>query len=533
MITQHPKRMMTEQFFIAILRARTRNQYDRRKRRFRARRGQRSRQLDVGCHVLKRDLFCIVGIWWLRRLRTFGGERADAAVAWLGEVLRIADLMPPHEFLETILSGELGGRAKLLARLGDEARDQVEALLAQALAFETGHAPSLQGFLAWIENDEFDLKRDPEAANESVRIMTVHGAKGLQSPVVVLADAARGPGGMTADHVALNWGPGEAALPIFFGGKPGRIGPVAEQLAADEMAAMEEHWRLLYVAMTRAEDMLFVGGALGARESKSGVSPDAWLARIRTAMTEIGAVPTEDALWEGEVLTYARGAPVVAAERVETAATVAVRVPDWARAAPASEPSPPRPLSPSQIAADDFAAPPPTPGMIEAARKGTLLHKLFERLPAVPVNRRREAAEAWLARQASDLDASVRSDLVGKALAIIEAPAFADVFGPDALAEAPVAAVVDGVVIAGKVDRLLVQADRVQVIDFKTGRNVPSSAEAVSPYYLKQMAAYTAALARIFPGRRIDAALLYTEQARMIDLPEALLAANAPKLSSV
>ena len=472
-----------------------------------------------------------VPLW--RRLRVMGGERADAAVAWLGDVLRTADLTPPYEFLETILSGELAGRAKLLARLGEEARDQVEALLAQALAFEAGHAPSLQGFLAWIENDEFDLKRDPEAPNESVRVMTVHGAKGLQAPVVVLADAARGPGGRPADHVVLNWGPGEEALPIFFGGKAGRIGPVTNELVADEIAAMEEHWRLLYVAMTRAEDMLFVGGALGARESKAGVSPDAWHARIQAAMSGLGAVATEDALWGGEVLTYAQGEPVVAESRAAIAIPQAVPVADWALRLPASEPSPPRPLSPSQIAADDVAAPPPTPGMIEAARKGTLLHKLFERLPAVEADRRREAAEAWLARQASDLDAGVRTGLVGKALAIIEAAAFADVFGPDALAEAPVAAVVDGVVIAGKVDRLLVQADRVQVIDFKTGYNVPTSVEGVSTYYLKQMAAYTAALARIFPGRRIEAALLYTEQARMIELPEALLTENAPRISSV
>ena len=469
-----------------------------------------------------------VSLW--RRLRTMAGPQAAAATDWLGNVLRYADLMPPHEFLETILSGELGGRAKLLARLGEEARDQVEALLAQALAFENAHAPSLQGFLAWIENDEFDLKRDPDAPNNAVRVMTVHGAKGLQAPVVVLADAARGPGGVATDHVTLNWGPDETNLPIFFGGKPGRIGPVADALQREEAATMEEHWRLLYVAMTRAEDMLFVGGALGARETKSGMSVDAWHARVQTALTGLGATSREDSLWEGEVLTHAHGVTAPAPDLLERAIGETPSVPDWARAAPVAEPAPPRPLSPSQLAADDVAAPPPTPGMIEAARKGSLLHKLFERLPDVTPTRRRAAAEAWLAGQAGDLEPGIRSGLVDRALAIVEAPAFADVFGPDALAEAPVVAVVDGVVIAGKVDRLLVFPDRVQVIDFKTGRNVPPTAEAVSPYYLKQMAAYTAALTRIFPGRRIEAALLYTEQARMIELPEALLAENAPSI---
>ncbi len=461
-----------------------------------------------------------------RQLRSLDGETSKATVDWLGEVLRIADLLPPHEFLETILSGPLGGRVKLLARLGEEARDQVEALLAQALAFEQGHAPSLQDFLAWIENDEFDLKRDPEAPNDSVRVMTVHGAKGLQAPVVVLADAARGPGGMAADHAVMPWGPNGEAVPLFFGGKAGRIGPVAEQLAADEAAAMEEHWRLLYVAMTRAEDMLFVGGALGARETKSGMSPDAWHARVRAALEGLGAEAQEDALWDGEVLTYRRGTPAEASERGEGVAPPPVTIPDWARAAPAAEPSPPRPLSPSQIASDDVAAPPPTQAMIEAARRGSLLHKLFERLPAVATDRRRTAADAWLARQAGDLGDDVRTGLAAKALAIIEDPAFADVFGPDALAEAPVAAVVEGVVIAGKVDRLLIRPDRVQVVDFKTGRNVPASAAEVPVYYLKQMSAYAAALARIFPGRTIEAALLYTEAAAMIELPEAVLAAN-------
>ena len=471
-----------------------------------------------------------VSLW--RRLRSMTDANASLAAEWLSKMLGYADLMPPYEFLETILSGELGGRAKLLARLGEEARDQVDALLAQALAFEHAHAPSLQGFLAWIENDEFDLKRDPDAPNNAVRVMTVHGAKGLQAPIVVLADAARGPGGNPADHVTLNWGPDEVELPIFFGGKAGRIGPVAEALERDAAAAREEHWRLLYVAMTRAEDMLFVGGALGSKETRNGMSSDAWHARIGTALAGLGATTREDQLWNGEVLTYARGVTAPPATAVARSAGKMDSVPDWARAAPAIEPVPPRPLSPSQLAADDIAAPPPTSGMIEAARKGSLLHKLFERLSDVAPTRRRTAAEAWLAAQADDLEPSVRSGLVDRGLAIVEDPAFADVFGPDALAEAPIAAVVDGVVIAGKVDRLLVRPDRVQVIDFKTGRHVPSTAQAVSPYYLKQMAAYTAALARIFPGRVIEAALLYTEQARMIELPAALLEANAPGTSA-
>ena len=472
-----------------------------------------------------------------RRLRAMDGAGAEAAVAWLSGVLDLADRMPPHEFLETILSGPLGGRAKLLARLGEEARDQVEALLAQALAFEHGHAPSLQGFLAWIENDEFDLKRDPDAPNDAVRVMTVHGAKGLQAPVVVLADAARGPGGMAPDHVVLPWGPGDEDIPVFFGGKAGRIGEIADELDRAEIAATEEHWRLLYVAMTRAEDYLFVGGALGPRDSAAvanGKTLSSWHEAMQTALERLGAAQVEgDALW-GEVgtpLLFAKGvrSPPSEPDRAEAAR---VALPGWARALPAAEPVPPRPLSPSQLAADDEASPPPSQAMLDAARKGSLLHKLFERLPGVAPDRRHAAALAWLARQAGDLSEAVRAGLAAQALGIIDTPAFADVFGPDALAEAPIAAVVDGVVIAGKVDRLLIQGDRVQVVDFKTGRAVPADADGVSAYHLKQMAAYAAALRVVFPGKRVEAALLYTEVARLIELPEALLAANAPVLSS-
>jgi ATP-dependent helicase/nuclease subunit A len=467
-----------------------------------------------------------LSLW--RRLRHRAATDANAAVAlaWLGEVLALADLKPPHEFLETILSGPLNGRARLLARLGEEARDQIEALLAQTLGFETAHSPSLQGFLAWIDNDDIELKRDPDAPADAVRIMTVHGAKGLQAPIVILADAARAPNDRAPDHVVLPWGPGGEDLPIFFGGRSGRIGPIAERLEEDRRLALEEHWRLLYVALTRAEDMLFVGGALGAREAAP--HPDSWHARVRAALEGLGAEAADDPLWAGEALVYRRGAAAPAQEPEKPSPAAAAALPAWARTAPAPEPAPPRPLSPSQLAEDNVASPPPSKAMIAAARKGTLLHKLFERLPAVDADQRRAAAARWLDRQAADLDPAARAAIAAQALAVIEHPDFAELFGPGALAEAPVAAVVGTAVIAGKVDRLLIARDRVQIIDFKTGLSVPDSAAEVSPYHLKQMAAYAAALRRVFPGRTVEAALLFTEVARLIPLPAALLEAHAP-----
>jgi ATP-dependent helicase/nuclease subunit A len=465
------------------------------------------------------------------RLRQSAEPHAKAAHDWLGAALRLADFCAPYEFLETILSGPLGGRKRLLARLGDEARDAIGAVLAQALAFEQQNAPSLQGFLAWIERDDSDLKRDPEAALDAVRIMTVHGAKGLQAPVVILADATRDVPGDRDGFVALNPDDSTAKVPVYYGGKAGRVGAIAERADEADEAGLQEHWRLMYVAMTRAEDMLFIGGALpSARGDKPVPVPDdSWYALIDRAMDKnfpLEDVP--DTVW-GSRRTHQGGA----GDPVPDGDGAGARAPDmalpaWATTPAPAEARPARPLSPSKLAEDDIVMPPPSPGMIAAAERGKLLHALFERLPGVAPDARRATALAWVAVNGAGLDAPAQAALVDRALAVIDAPQHAAIFGPDALAEAPIAAVVGEIVIAGKVDRLLITEDVIQIVDFKTGSRVPRDADAVERYHLRQMAAYAAALAKIFPDRRITAALLFTHDATLIELPAALLAAHAP-----
>ena len=461
-----------------------------------------------------------VSLW--SRVRDARGTAAD----FLAEVLRLADFSAPYEFFETILSGPLDGRRRLLARLGDDARDPVEALLAQALAFEVANAPSLEGFLAWIAGD-IDLKRDPDAPVDAVRIMTVHGAKGLQAPVVVLADATKEPSRDRDGHVMLGLDGGEP-VPVFHGGKAGKVGAIAARAAEAAADAAAEHWRLLYVALTRAEDLLFIGGALAkARGDKPAeVPPESWYAAVDRAMTGFPLADDTDPVW-GSVRVHRAGTAVVP-DAGSVVAPAPVELPSWARTPAPVEARPPRPLSPSAIAADDVAAPPPTPAMRAAARRGQLLHTLFERVPGVAAAQRATVAAAWLARVAPDLAATERARIAATALDIIAAPRFAALFGPDALAEAPIAATVGDVVIAGTVDRLLIAPDRVEVIDFKTGSRVPAGIANVAPYHLRQMAAYAAALARIFPGRTIAAALLYTHDATLIELPADLLASIVP-----
>jgi len=197
------------------------------------------------------------------------------------------------------------------------------------------------------------------------------------------------------------------------------------------------------------------------------------------------------------------------------------------------EARPPRPLAPSALGEDDVADPPPTPAMREAARRGRLLHALFERLPDVPEAERRERAEGWLRDSAGVGDGALRAALVDDACRIISNPAHAALFSPGALAEAPIAAVVgEGVVVSGTVDRLLVGKDRVVLADFKTGRNPPAALDDIPAAHLRQMAAYAQALAVIFPEHRIEAKLLYTAGPVLHDLPAALLAAHGPVLET-
>ena len=175
--------------------------------------------------------------------------------------------------------------------------------------------------------------------------------------------------------------------------------------------------------------------------------------------------------------------------------------------------------------------PPQGAARVAAVERGLLLHALFERLPPVAAARRREAALRWLGLQAG-LDEATRSAMADEVLAVLDDPAHAALFGPGSLAEAPLSAVVDGLVVAGIVDRLRVTDDAVTVIDYKTGRHVPESAGAVQPAYLRQMAAYRDALRVIFPGRRVEAALLYTAAPRLIVLDNALLDTHKPGLAA-
>ncbi|AZI34855.1 double-strand break repair helicase AddA [Caenibius tardaugens NBRC 16725] len=474
-----------------------------------------------------------IALWDHLRASTHADVRAT--LAGLLELLARADFEPPQALLHWILLGPWQGRRNLVARLGGEANDPIDELLNAAHAYASAHTPSLQGFIQWFDVSDGELKREADSANHMVRVMTVHGSKGLQAPIVILADAAGNPDtslvrGVTLDDVPPGGGK-VRAVPLPGLVKDQKVGPVAAAEARLLREEREEHWRLLYVAMTRAEEALFIAGSLGPRD-RGAPAPDSWFAQL-APLFETEPVP--DPVWgtrrEWGVLPppVPHGAAGVGEGNPAMPARPAL--PDWAVQAVGPEPRPPRPLAPSAAGEDESADPPFPPGTrADAARRGVLVHRLLERLPELPEDARVAAGERWLATHAGDVDDAARRAMLDSALAVLAMPEWGRAMASDALAEVPIAATVGGQVIAGTIDRLLVTGDTVTFVDFKTTRRPPEDASTIPLGTLRQMAAYAAALEAIYPGRAVRAAVLYTHAPVLLPIAPEVLAAHKPEL---
>lgn len=450
-------------------------------------------------------------------------------IAPLRDLLDRADFGTPYQFLEHILSGPMAGRRRFEARMGYEVRDPIAELLNAAQQFEMSNPPSLQTFLRWFEGSDVEIKREGGQRRNEVRVLTVHGAKGLEAPIVLLADATFDPakkGDGSFDQPVED----SANLPFLPIRKAERSGPLAALADVAEAREKEEHWRLFYVAATRAQERLAVAGALGVRARE--VPEQSWHALAQNTVESLGGEERADPLWGG-LLEY-RLCPAMEAAANAGAKTESTReaendLPQWLTRPLAEERRPPRPLSPSDPGdVEPGLEPAAGEAMRRAARRGSLLHALFERLPDAMPEKPVEAIARWLAVQAPELDAGERVEIAQSALNIVQSPRWTDLFGTDSLPEVPVAAVVGETVVAGKIDRLRVGPDLVEAVDFKTGRQVPDTVERVPAGHLKQMAWYVAALRKIYPDRQVKAALLYTAGPTLIDIPDAMLAPLVP-----
>jgi ATP-dependent helicase/nuclease subunit A len=476
------------------------------------------------------------GTLW-RSLRAAAAEEDAFAAAYqrLSTLLSAADTMPPFEFYARLL-GPLGGRRMLLARLGREAEDPIAVFLDLAQDFERTHVASLEGFLHWLEASAVEIKRDLEQSErDAVRVMTVHGAKGLQAPIVFLPDTLQVP----KQRSRLLWPErhGEGGSVLLWPPTRDACEAVTEterQRIASKQR--QEYRRLLYVAMTRAKDRLIVCGWRGLQKEPE----DCWYNLIRGGLLAAGpAIGLEEIddpfladakeIDESRVLrlTCPQEAPVEPLAAVASSAPTPL--PAWAMESPPPEPEPVRPLAPSRPEDDEPPVRSPF-GPDDGARfkRGLIIHRLLQSLPDVPADGRAEAARAWLSRPVHRLSEEAQIEIAAEVVAVLDHLDYAALFGPGSRAEVPLTGEVNGRVISAQVDRLLVTPERVTVLDYKTHRPPPRDPAEVPILYLKQMAAYRAALALVYPDRPVRCVLLWTDGPRLMPLDPELLDRHAP-----
>jgi ATP-dependent helicase/nuclease subunit A len=354
----------------------------------------------------------------------------------------------------------------------------------------------------------------------------VHGAKGLQAPVVILADIAVDPFGGNK----RNGGPElPGGIPMLSVNKASKVGELAAIAEAKDARELAEHNRLLYVALTRAEERLVLAGSLGKRGDDA--SENSWFKAIEAGMLAMGCDWQEEPVW-GRAIRLVGGAGAVGAldkkaEKAKSEDSI-VETPAWLFTAAPEESRPPRPLAPSRIDDDDYGDAPAQAKMRLAAQRGKLLHGLFERYDGSRAASFAYDAKGWLALRDRDGQHD-HVKLIAQASAVLQEPHWANLFSASARAEVPLAALVGEIVVTGRIDRMLIGDDVVRIVDFKTGRSVPADASQVPAALLRQMAHYLAALEVIFPGKRIEVSLLYTHEPRMIALDAAALAAYKPE----
>ncbi|MES1203801.1 MAG: UvrD-helicase domain-containing protein, partial [Pseudomonadota bacterium] len=460
------------------------------------------------------------GVRLIERLRTSAHTEAKDHV----EALIAQRDVAPYDFLARILEGVdkngASGWNKMFARLGYAARDPAEELLSRAQAIGERGAPSLQHLISAIETDSAIVKREMEGAGEAVRVMTAHGAKGLEAPVVILADTTggfeeRNPTGLILHGGQFYWS----------ARKSDDDAVIANVRLALTDAAYKEHLRLLYVAMTRARDRLVVCGHFFGHPQGAGRATLSWHELVESGLQHAGAAECDTPFGKGLRL----GAPLLA-EKTKADKAAPLVSPNWLRKPAPVEKAAEHALAPSRLHPEEPPAFAARGDQRDRFRRGRLVHGLLERLPDIAPGIREAAAKNWLkARGAKDREADA---LAREALNVISDAAFAAAFAPGSRAEAPIVGVLpNGRQIAGVIDRLAITGDSILAVDFKTDRPAPKDPAAIPAAYVAQLAAYAAALESALPGRTIRCAILWTEAPALIEIPPARLAAARAALS--
>jgi len=467
---------------------------------------------------------------WQRMGETAAAEpagRIARARAYLEALMNKADILSPLALLSTLLADpcpadEGSGRRAMLRRLGRQAEDPIDELLNAAESFSARVAPSLQAFLRWLEESDPEIKREMEIAGGSVRVITVHGSKGLEAPVVILPDAMRPVTRKTL--LPLLWDE-TCGLPFLLRRDPinGVLRALRDKAHEEER---EEHRRLLYVAMTRAADRLYVGGFAQDRGTEEDDEPPpsgSWYDAIVAALAPCHQKDVEaDRASPSETVVLADYAPVSGPEgerKAPSDAAPRAAPPPWAFTPPSRDPVAPRLLIPSrgeeegEAAAARLSAPPD-----ERFARGRIMHLLLQKLAALPVEARENAARRFLGHPRHALSVAQQQAMAGDVLSLLREPRLSPLFGPNSRSEVPVMGLSGSRLVCGQVDRLALVEGEVWIVDYKTNKRTPKDQRAIPETYRAQMEAYRSVLRAVYPDRAVRCFLLWTQDLRMMEV---------------
>lgn len=486
-----------------------------------------------------------IPLWWaLKKAHDKNkSELYTTAYEQLARWMKRADKVPPFELFAGLLDIN-GMREKLTARLGSEAGDAINEFLSMALSFDESSPPSLQEFLSTVRNANSEIKRDMEKGINEVRIMTVHGAKGLEAEIVFMPDTtsarSSNKSGTVQALAASGHPPGTPDHLIWC--IPGSKDVEQVKAIGDEKldAEREEYNRLLYVAMTRARDRLYITGWLG----RNRLQDHSWYALIKSGLEDL-AVETNDErgnkIWrfESGEDTSSNKEPETGTKSDEEELTP----PDWMEQPAAKPPAKPIMVTPSKLIPHDLAETfsemlpddPTEPERQKVARDGgkkhgILVHALLEHLPELPEPLWQAAAKRVLETNSPELEPDQHQSIISEAIRVLETPAFAPFFGPTSSAETSLYSTLpitgkkgQPLVISGQIDRLVVNENEVLVIDYKSNLHIPAKVENIPTAYIVQLAAYRLSVRPLFPGKTIRCALLWTRKPELMWLPDSLL----------
>jgi len=459
------------------------------------------------------------GALWQSLLEKAENDAAFVPVRdYLQRCLAAADKVSPFAMLARLLNepcpaDEISGRRALLARLGPDAQDPIDELLNAAQDFSARHTPSLQAFLHWLNAAESEIKREMDHGAGRVRITTVHAAKGLEAPIVILPDTTSTP--RKNDLPKFLWHP-DYHLPFYVPRDPANAMLRALRDTARQKQ-MEEYRRLFYVALTRAADRLYVCGYETARQDNADESWYALISGALKTLHEPSSVPKKFVVKPAIVLA---DPPLLKKEtrrgKKSVVAKTETPLPAWAFRPPPPEPTPPRPLTPSRASEDE---PPMISPRDELLARGRIIHRLLQSLPDVTQAEQEKIAARFLANPQHNLTQAQQTEISREVLALLKNTAFEPLFGPNSRAEVPIVGRIGNNLIAGQVDRLCVKDDSVWIVDYKTNRPPPESVEDIPTLYRKQLAAYRAVLQEIYPDKDVRCFLLWTYGPRLMEVP--------------